>query len=82
MSETQDVYNLSELGLMSFECRCGTEVTFQVGKRLGSGNPVTCPNCNENITGANLVLDAYAKLHAEATKLKISVKLRGPKQTK
>ena len=81
MSETQDVYNLSELNTISFECpHCNTEMTFRADRDDGKGQQIACPSCNANIVGAGATLDAYRKLHADVKRIGLAVKVRGPKQ--
>lgn len=83
MSETQDVYSLTELASISFECQhCKTELVFRADRPEGKGNPVTCPCCNLDVVGAPKLLAAYKALYAEAKGLGIVVKIHGPKTVK
>jgi hypothetical protein len=50
MSETQEVFNVSELKFISFLCGCGTTVTMDIAECSGSpsiDNPPRCAGCGE-----------------------------------
>jgi predicted RNA-binding Zn-ribbon protein involved in translation (DUF1610 family) len=83
MSETQDVYSLTELNTISFECpTCQTEMIFRADSDYGKGQQKSCPCCNVDVVGVGAILDAYRKLHADVARIGLTVKLRGPKQSR
>ena len=81
MSETQDIFSVSELDTISFECpECHTEVIFRADEGPDSGRSKSCPSCNKEIPNAGHLLAQYRGFYTQSKALKTLVRLRGPKK--
>jgi predicted RNA-binding Zn-ribbon protein involved in translation (DUF1610 family) len=81
MSETQDIFDVSELNTISFKCPdCRTEVIFRADEQPDGSLSKNCPACHKEIPNAGHVLALYRGFYTQAVALKSSAKLRGPKR--
>jgi hypothetical protein len=77
MSESHDVFEVSELQVLSHTCsKCGNEITFNVLTHEAYGFPKNCYFCQEPMDGAVTAFVAYRKFYNAATANGATVRLR------
>ncbi len=72
MSESQEVYHVSELGLISYTCKCGTTITVDVADHAGTpnpDNPPPCPTCHEKLEPFSHAVHAYQDFYTRYKQL-------------
>ena len=76
MSEHQQVFEVSELPILSHKCaHCGNLVTFDVLTNEKYGLPKTCAVCNQPFGAAATAFQAFREFYRAATLEGLSMRL-------
>jgi len=77
MSECHDVFEISELQVLSHKCaKCGNEITFNILTDEAYGFPKVCHFCQEPMGEAAAAFVAYRRFYNAATANGVKVRLR------
>jgi predicted RNA-binding Zn-ribbon protein involved in translation (DUF1610 family) len=78
MSEKYEVFAISELGVISFQCPiCKTEVLFDLNTSTTFGAPYVCPTCRTTHTQIGNFLASYRDMFQRASEVaNMNIRLR------
>ncbi len=77
MSENWQVFKVSELNSIAFECpHCKTTIAFTADNEIICQQQRMCPGCNREVPGVGIVLDLYRRLQREAQRVPVVLRAR------
>jgi hypothetical protein len=68
MTRVEMVFAVAELDKISFECDCGTVITFRVSAPTSLGAPSFCPACRKEFVDMARSFAAYREFYNAAVK--------------
>jgi DNA-directed RNA polymerase subunit M/transcription elongation factor TFIIS len=77
MSEVQQAFEVSEMGILSWKCPdCESMVLFSVDTEDRFGIPSKCPTCARSMEAEAQAFSAYRKFYRAVVERKMLVQLR------
>jgi len=77
MSERHEVFNISELTILTHVCpKCGNVISFRVETEETYGLPKRCAVCDEPMGAAALAFQAFRKFYQAATAAGLRMRLQ------
>jgi predicted RNA-binding Zn-ribbon protein involved in translation (DUF1610 family) len=82
MSERQQVFEVSEMGTLSWKCPdCGTVLLFSMGTEERFGIPFKCPTCKRSMEAEAQAFSAYRTFYRAVAEHKLPIQLRSNPMT-